>query len=54
MQVQGGERARKYRDARGLFSAAGLTYVPLFAVNGRIVPWTQLEAPLRRELDDGD
>jgi protein-disulfide isomerase len=54
VQEQGGELGKKYRDARALFTSAGLTYVPLYSVNGRIVPWTELEATLRKELGDAE
>lgn len=50
MEAEGREQAQRYRSARGVFGEAGLNYVPVFAVNGRVVPWSELEATLRREL----
>lgn len=46
MAHEGSDRATRHRLARGILSEAGFDYVPVFSVNGMVIPWSQLETIL--------
>jgi protein-disulfide isomerase len=47
---QGGDRARALRTGSDLAASKGVMSVPTWAVNGRVVPYTELDAAIRAVL----
>ena len=50
LQETGSARANDLRRSREITFAAALTYTPVWAVNGRIVAWNELEQEIENAV----
>jgi len=46
----GSDRAARHRLARSILTGAGFGYVPVFSVNGKVVPWPDAEAAVEEAV----
>lgn len=49
---EGSDRAARHRRARNALSEAGFGFVPVFSINGKVVPWPQLRSELSEAVGD--